>query len=157
MVLTGSPYEICVGCDEWTYHFVNRVALCESCQEHQANLGTPISGAPTAARAAAAGSSAAAADAPKDTAQPEPETEKDSVPGSSSNSPFPPPASSTGKRFYVLRAEHGHGATVACGWHLAGRIYRESGCRPPRGYASLEEAVATCFGTHGGGSITITR
>ena len=152
------PYDVCVGCQEWTIFFINRVALCLDCQEVQRSSGTPHSGAAAAAAAAAlSGSSAAAAGDPQDTAQPEPEAERNSTPGSSSNAPFPPPDSGTGKRFYVLRAEHGHGATIACGWDLAARICRESGCRPPRGYASLEEAVANCFGNHGGGFVTIIR
>ena len=65
---------------------------------------------------------------------------------------FPPRASSSGKRYYILLGRHTRGEPViACGQNVALRLLGGSWVgrgRAPNGYASWEEAVARLLVEH---------
>ena len=61
---------------------------------------------------------------------------------------FPPPASSTGKRFYSFSERHKCGPIVVCGSELA--LHKLGGSwlglgTAPAGFANLEDAIAHCL------------
>ena len=59
---------------------------------------------------------------------------------------FPPATTTTGKRYYVCAPRHRVGPRVVCGWQNTLQILGSfhSGGTAPKGFASLESAVAEC-------------
>ena len=59
---------------------------------------------------------------------------------------FPPATSTTGKRYYVCTPRHRVGPRVVCGWQNTLQIIGSfhAGGTAPKGYASLETAIAEC-------------
>ena len=55
---------------------------------------------------------------------------------------YPPTASKTNKVWYSFKPEHGVGPLIAGGWHHAQALWQSTGNRWPRGYTSLDDAVA---------------
>ena len=55
---------------------------------------------------------------------------------------YPPAASSTSRKWYSFRPEHGLGPLIAGGWDHAETLWKSTGRRWPRGYSNLDEAIA---------------
>ena len=71
---------------------------------------------------------------------------------------FPPPCSSTQKKYYAFARRHGLGPLVCCGWTQSKRVWHlSSNAIAPKGFADPEQASQYSFGLFSSYAVEIRR